>query len=67
MRIKTDNGNDIIIAHRANGGAVIEQGQSHILLNRTELHLFVGALNDFTREYQPPPRLQRFVGGVEQF
>lgn len=68
MRIKdTQRGNDIIIAHRPNGGVAIEQGRSHILVNRQELRYLLDALSEYATDFKPPARIQRFVDGVEQF
>ena len=66
MRISTDRGSDILILPRRNGGVVIEQSRSHILLNRQELRHLLDALAECAKDFSPPARIQRFVNGIEQ-
>lgn len=64
--IRAIRNSDIAIVSRPNGGFAIEAGigrhRRHILLSDAEAASFAAELTDLTA-----PRIQRFVGGVEQF
>lgn len=64
--IRVIKNSDIIVASRPNGGFAIEAGigrhRRHILLTDAEAVSLAAELTDLTG-----PRIQRFVGGVEQF
>ncbi|OBH26762.1 hypothetical protein A5692_26475 [Mycobacterium sp. E342] len=64
--IRAIRDSDIIVASRPNGGFAIEVGigrnRRHILLTDAEAASLAAELTDLT-----VPRIQRFVGGVEQF
>ncbi|OBI53462.1 hypothetical protein A5707_11355 [Mycobacterium kyorinense] len=64
--IRTIRNSDIIVASRPNGGFAIEAGigrhRRHILLTSAEAAELAAELTELTS-----PRIQRFVGGVEQF
>jgi hypothetical protein len=49
MRISTGT-NDITVLHRPNGGICLEQGRSHILLNRGELRRLADAISELLEE-----------------
>lgn len=56
MRIRSTNGhNDIVVAVRPKGGVAIEQGHSHVLLDRQGMRALVDALTECATDFTRPP------------
>lgn len=60
--IRSDNGNPLRIIARDNGGLLLLQGRSHLLLNRIELADLAQAITDHLAR----PCLQRFAAHTTQ-